>query len=468
MVELVDGSVIAQLGVTDMRLPIQYAFSYPERWDGAAAAARPRAAPARSSSSRPTRSGFPCLRWPTGRCAGRRGLPIVLNAANEVAVVGVSRRRGSAFTGIPDVIGLAMDAFERNGARPGRPAWTTCARSTRGRGSSPAGRPLAVQSSLNFQVTSVTSCSRLPVRPRRADLRARARALPGGPLHRRARAHVLARLRAEAPQVHARRHRVLHQRDPARRLREDGRREPGGRAHRRARRVPVEEQVAAVPGPDHGPGDEPAARGRRDGGRALPGRAACRCSSSQPVVIGTFAESSVGRARPASSSAIAIVTVDGEADRRTGRVRRRRSSRRPSARCTIGFVRDGKSRSCHGRACRPGQVRARRSRHPAGRASRRSSAVNTGQPADRGRAADRRRRARGRRRARTISSTSRCIDAINSARESSRSTLTVERGGAVRQDVTVTPRPDRRHGDDRRQFSSFEIRTRRCPARSRR
>ena len=30
-----DGSVIAQLGVTDMRLPIQYAFSYPDRWDGA-------------------------------------------------------------------------------------------------------------------------------------------------------------------------------------------------------------------------------------------------------------------------------------------------------------------------------------------------------------------------------------------------------------------------------------------------
>ena len=33
MVELVDGSIIAQLGVTDMRLPIQYAFSYPERWE---------------------------------------------------------------------------------------------------------------------------------------------------------------------------------------------------------------------------------------------------------------------------------------------------------------------------------------------------------------------------------------------------------------------------------------------------
>src|SRR6476660_6304688 len=35
MVELVDGSIIAQLGVTDMRLPIQYAFSYPARWSAA-------------------------------------------------------------------------------------------------------------------------------------------------------------------------------------------------------------------------------------------------------------------------------------------------------------------------------------------------------------------------------------------------------------------------------------------------
>ena len=33
LVELTDGSMIAQLGITDMRLPIQYAFSYPDRWD---------------------------------------------------------------------------------------------------------------------------------------------------------------------------------------------------------------------------------------------------------------------------------------------------------------------------------------------------------------------------------------------------------------------------------------------------
>ena len=41
MVEFVDGSIVAQLGVTDMRLPIQYALSYPERWDARGAAARP-------------------------------------------------------------------------------------------------------------------------------------------------------------------------------------------------------------------------------------------------------------------------------------------------------------------------------------------------------------------------------------------------------------------------------------------
>src|SRR5436309_14336240 len=35
MVEFVDGTVLAQLGVTDMRLPIQYALSYPERWSAA-------------------------------------------------------------------------------------------------------------------------------------------------------------------------------------------------------------------------------------------------------------------------------------------------------------------------------------------------------------------------------------------------------------------------------------------------
>ena len=71
MVELIDGSVIAQLGVTDMRLPIQYACSYPERWDGGAAVAR-------SGARRPAGVSRTCARslslpWPgVPRAAGRR------------------------------------------------------------------------------------------------------------------------------------------------------------------------------------------------------------------------------------------------------------------------------------------------------------------------------------------------------------------------------------------------------------
>src|ERR671920_744015 len=60
MVEFVDGSVIAQLGVTDMRLPIQYAFSYPERWD----APLPSLDLARAGKlefEEPDTTRFPCL-----------------------------------------------------------------------------------------------------------------------------------------------------------------------------------------------------------------------------------------------------------------------------------------------------------------------------------------------------------------------------------------------------------------------
>ena len=52
LVELRDGSVMAQLGVTDMRLPIQYAFSYPHRWD----AALPSLEPHRESGARVLRA----------------------------------------------------------------------------------------------------------------------------------------------------------------------------------------------------------------------------------------------------------------------------------------------------------------------------------------------------------------------------------------------------------------------------
>ena len=114
MVELVDGSVIAQLGVTDMRLPIQYAFSYPERW-GAFLPPLDLARAGRLEFEHPDTERFPCLALAFRALEGPEGLSIVLNAANEVAVSAFLDER-LGFTGIPDVIRLAMDAFERNGA----------------------------------------------------------------------------------------------------------------------------------------------------------------------------------------------------------------------------------------------------------------------------------------------------------------------------------------------------------------
>jgi 1-deoxy-D-xylulose-5-phosphate reductoisomerase len=114
MVELVDGSVIAQLGVTDMRLPIQYAFSYPERWD-APSARLDLERLGRLDFLPPDPDRFPCLGLAARALADGRALPVVLNAANEVAVAAFLGRR-LRFTGIAEVIERAMDEFER--ARP--------------------------------------------------------------------------------------------------------------------------------------------------------------------------------------------------------------------------------------------------------------------------------------------------------------------------------------------------------------
>jgi len=107
MVEYVDGCVIAQLGVADMGVPILYALTYPER--------RPTPA-ARLDLTRvgqltffePDVEKFPCLRL--ARAALERGgsAPVVLNAANEVAVAAFLARR-IGFTKIAEVIERALD-----------------------------------------------------------------------------------------------------------------------------------------------------------------------------------------------------------------------------------------------------------------------------------------------------------------------------------------------------------------------
>jgi 1-deoxy-D-xylulose-5-phosphate reductoisomerase len=114
MVEMIDGSIIAQLGVTDMRLPIQYAFSYPERWV-APLPPLDLARAGRLDFEAPDLDRFPCLALAFRALEGDAGLPVVLNAANEIAVAAFLDRR-IPFTAIPDLIRDAMDAHERNGA----------------------------------------------------------------------------------------------------------------------------------------------------------------------------------------------------------------------------------------------------------------------------------------------------------------------------------------------------------------
>ncbi len=113
MVELIDGSIIAQLGVTDMRLPIQYAFSYPERWSGPLERLDLTRA-GRLEFEPPDTERFPCLALAFRALEGNAGLPIVLNAANEVAVAEFLQSR-LGFASISEVIGQSMEAYERSG-----------------------------------------------------------------------------------------------------------------------------------------------------------------------------------------------------------------------------------------------------------------------------------------------------------------------------------------------------------------
>ena len=86
MVEFVDGSVVAQLSPPDMRLPIQYALTYPDRVAGPC----PRLDLTRRhrpcTSSRPTARRSPASTWASRSCAAGAPPGAALNAANEAAV----------------------------------------------------------------------------------------------------------------------------------------------------------------------------------------------------------------------------------------------------------------------------------------------------------------------------------------------------------------------------------------------
>ncbi|MEJ7578332.1 MAG: 1-deoxy-D-xylulose-5-phosphate reductoisomerase [Pyrinomonadaceae bacterium] len=114
MIELVDGSIIAQMGVTDMRHAIQYALTYPER--------QPSTIPpldlARLSVlnfEAPDRKRFPCLDLAYRALRAGGTLPACLNAANEVAVEAFLENR-IRLTDIPRIVDRVMRTHETRSA----------------------------------------------------------------------------------------------------------------------------------------------------------------------------------------------------------------------------------------------------------------------------------------------------------------------------------------------------------------
>lgn len=102
LVEFVDGSLMAQMGITDMRLPIQYALTYPKRWPNRHLALDLFTCP-NLSFSKPDHRRFPCLglAFEAARLGGMA--PCALNAANEIAVDAFLSGK-IAFAAIPKIV----------------------------------------------------------------------------------------------------------------------------------------------------------------------------------------------------------------------------------------------------------------------------------------------------------------------------------------------------------------------------
>jgi 1-deoxy-D-xylulose-5-phosphate reductoisomerase len=107
MVEYVDGSVIAQLGVADMGIPILYAFTYPGRLP-AAAERLDLTKLAALTFEEPDADRFPCLALARRALVAGGIAPVALNAANEVAVAAFLAGR-IRFVQIPALIARALD-----------------------------------------------------------------------------------------------------------------------------------------------------------------------------------------------------------------------------------------------------------------------------------------------------------------------------------------------------------------------
>jgi 1-deoxy-D-xylulose-5-phosphate reductoisomerase len=118
MVQFADGSVLAQMGLPDMRTPIAHALAWPERIESGVA-------PLDFSTlsglhfHAPDFERFPCLRLAYTAIESGGNAPLILNAANEVAVAAFLDCR-IAFSDIPQLIEDVMNSVQ-SGTRTAAP-----------------------------------------------------------------------------------------------------------------------------------------------------------------------------------------------------------------------------------------------------------------------------------------------------------------------------------------------------------
>jgi 1-deoxy-D-xylulose-5-phosphate reductoisomerase len=111
MVEFIDGSIVAQLGVTDMCHPIQYALSHPERLETPLPGLE-LSKLQRLDFEEPNLEKFPCLALAFRAARQQNGIPCAMNAADEVAVEAFLRRK-IRFREIPRIIARVIDLHSR-------------------------------------------------------------------------------------------------------------------------------------------------------------------------------------------------------------------------------------------------------------------------------------------------------------------------------------------------------------------
>jgi 1-deoxy-D-xylulose-5-phosphate reductoisomerase len=110
MVEYVDGSVLAQMGAPDMRIPIAHCLAWPERIDTPAARLN-LAEVAKLEFEAPDEVRFPALRLAREAMVEGGAKPAILNAANEMAVAAFLERR-IAFTDIAVIVESVLHAYD--------------------------------------------------------------------------------------------------------------------------------------------------------------------------------------------------------------------------------------------------------------------------------------------------------------------------------------------------------------------